>query len=446
MDMNVFMDRLLAAAKAEGLETAEIYYQSGESFEVQAMDGEMSAYEVSSSAGLSLRGTVNGRMGYASTQAFDEEAVGQLIEGVKESAALVETAEQDEIFAGEKEYPTLAPVTSDIDSVSAEKKLELCLAMEKLAREGDPRVTKADALIATNQYVLRIKNSYGLDLRDEGSSCVAYASAIAKDGESTAEGDDRFRGHNVADLDVQKVADGAVQDVLQQLHGEPVPTGEYRVIFETRAMRALLRTFAGVFSAENAQQNMSLLRGKEGEKIASDIVTLMDDPLYPGGFGSRAFDAEGSASRTKAVIDQGVLTTLLHNRKTAKKQGVQSTGNAVRGGYSGPVRVGPTNMFIKPGEKSLDELMADMGDGLVITGVSGLHAGANPTSGDFSLLSNGYTVEHGKRGRAVERVTVAGNFYELLKNIRAIGSDIELPPAGVDSPSVDVGTLKVSGK
>ena len=446
MDMNVFMDKLLEAAKAAGIETAEIYYRSGENFGTRARDGEVDSYEVSSSAGLSLRGVVNGRMGCASTEAFDDEAVAQLIEGVKESAALVESETQDEIFAGEKEYPALEQTTSDIGEVSAEKKLALCLELEKLAREGDSRVTKADAMLSTWKTTLRLKNSHGLDLTDESSGCRVYASAIAVDGESTADGSDHFRGHNVADIDVKKIAEGAVQDAIGQLHGEPVKTGEYRVILDSHAMTALLRTFSGIFSAENAQQNMSLLAGKEGTVIASEIVTLMDDPLYPGGFGSRPFDAEGSASRTKAVIDKGVLTTLLHSRKTAKKQGVQPTGNANRMGYSGTVRVGPTNMFIQPGEKSLEELMAEMGEGLVITGFGGLHAGANPVSGDFSLLSNGYTVEGGKRGRAVERVTLAGNFYEVLKNVRAIGSDLEMPPAGVDSPSVDIGTLKVSGK
>ena len=446
MDMNLFMDKLLAAAKAAGIETAEVYYQSSESFRTRARDGEIDDYEVSATEGLSLRGTVNGRMGYASTEAFDEEAVAQLIEGVKEAAALVETDEQDEIFAGEQEYPALEATESDIDGVSADEKLRLCLELEKLAHEGDERVTKADASMSTWKRTLRLRNSFGLNLTDERSGCMAYASAIAKDGESTGDGGERFRGHRVADLDVKKVAEGAVKDAIGQLHGEPVETGEYRVIFDRHAMTALLRTFSGVFSAESAQQNMSLLKGKEGTAIAAGIVTLMDDPLVPGGFGSRPFDAEGSASRTKAVIDKGVLTTLLHTRKTAKKQGVEPTGNASRNGYSGAVHVGPTNMFLKPGEKTLDELMAEVGEGLVITSLGGLHAGANPLSGDFSLLSNGYTIEGGKRGRAVERVTVAGNFYEVLKSIRAIGSDLELPLGGVDSPSVDVGTLKVSGK
>ena len=446
MDMNVFMDQLLAAAKAAGIETAEVYYQSSDSFETRARDGELDSYEVSSSAGLSLRGTVGGRMGYASTEAFDDEAIAQLIEGVKESAALVETEEQDEIFAGEQEYPTVEEVPSDISEVSADKKLALCLELEKLAREGDGRITKADAMLASWNRVRRLKNSYGLDLSSEGGACRVYASAIAKDGDSTSDGGEMLNSHSIADLDVKEIAASAVQDAIDQLHGEPVETGEYRVIFDRRAMGALLRTFAGVFSAENVQQKMSLLGGKEGTAVASEILTLMDDPLYPGGLNSRAFDAEGSASKTKAVIDKGVLTTLLHSRKTAKKQGVEPTGNANRMGYSATVHVGPTNMFIKPGEKSLEELMADVGDGLVITGLSGLHAGANPASGDFSLLSNGYTIEGGKRGRAVERVTVAGNFYEVLKNVRAVGSDLRQPLVGVDSPSVDVGTLKVSGK
>lgn len=444
MDKNIFMDRLLAAAKAAGIDTAEIYYQAGESFMTSVMDGEVDRYQVSASARLCLRGTVNGKMGYASTEAFDEEAIGQLVEGVKEAAALMENPEQDEIFAGEATYPTLEPVASDIADVSADDKLALCLELEKQARKGDPRVSKADAMLSTRTSVVRLKNSYGLDLTSENIGCVAYASAIAKEDLSVVEGGDRFRGHRVADIHPEIIAKKAVEDAIGQLHGEPVRTGEYHVILHRDAATALLRTFSGVFSAENAQQNMSLLAGREGSVVASEIVTLMDDPLIPGGFGSRTFDAEGTATRTKAVIDHGVLTTLLHSRRTARKQGVAPTGNRV--GYTGAVRVGPTNMFIQPGEKTLEELMANVGEGLVITEVSGTHAGANPVSGDFSLLSKGYTIKGGKRGRAVERVTLAGNFYAVLKSILAVASDLETPPAGVDSPSLDIGMMKVSGK
>ncbi len=446
MDMNLFIDQVLAAAKESGIDTAEVYYQAGDSFRAGAMDGEINQYQVSSSAGLSLRGTVDGRMGYASTQAFDGAAIRQLIEGVKESASLVESEEQDEIFAGDASYPDIPETPTDLKDVTPEEKLQFCLAMEKAAKDADPRIVKVShCTVSTGHSRIIIRNSYGLNLEDEGSSCAAYAYPIAKAEDRTASGGWAGAGMRFDALDPVAIGQKATEETVCQLGASPVPAGEYRVILRFDAMQSLLRTFCGVFSAENAQQNMSLLKGKEGETIASPAVTLMDDPLLPGGFGTQRFDAEGSASITKAVIDRGVLTTLLHSRKTAKKQGVKSTGNASRMGYSSPVRVAPTNMFFQPGEKTLAELMADVGDGLVITELSGLHSGANPTSGDFSLLSKGYTIENGHRGRSVEQITVAGNFYEVLKSIVAVGSDLDFTGSSIGSPSVDVGTLKVSG-
>ncbi len=448
MKMDQFIDRVLKAAKAAGIDTAEVYCTAGESFNASAMDGEINSYQVSSSAGLSLRGTWQGKMGYCATQAFDEAAIAQLIEGVKESAALVETDEQDEIFAGDAEYPTLPKSESDIADITAEQKLAFCLEMEKLAKDGDPRIAKIQrAMVRTGSSAVRIKNSYGLDLKDDGSYCMAYTAAIGRADGKTATGGWMKASTKFADLNAAEIAAKAVEDTVRQLGASPVPSGEYRVIFNNEAMQSLLQTFCGIFSAENAQSNMSLLAGKEGTAIASPAVTLMDDPLLPGAFGSQTFDAEGSASKTKAVIKDGVLTTLLHSRKTAKKQGVASTGNASRPSYTSPVRVAPTNLFFQPGEKDLDALMADVGEGLVITDLAGLHSGANPTSGDFSLLSKGYTIEGGKRGHAVEQITVAGNFYEVLKQITAVGSDLEFPGgSSIGSPSVDAGVLKVSGK
>lgn len=443
MDMNLFIDRVLAAAKEAGIDTAEVYYTAGDNFRAAALEGEIYQYQVSASANLSLRGMVNGKMGTCSTQAFDDAAIAQLVEGVKESAALIETDEQDEIFAGDAEYPELPETPTDIKETSAEAKLAFCLEVEKAAKAVDERVWKVESTVATGTSAVRMKNSYGLDLTEDGSYCVAYAEPIVKTEEKTVNGFCLQAGTEFAKLDAAQLAQKAVAETVCQLGAKPVPGGEYRVILRYDAMQALLQTFAGIFSAENVQQNLSLLGGKEGEKIASDAVTLLDDPLLPGGFGTQRFDGEGSASRTKAVIDGGVLTTLLHSRKTARKQGVETTGNAHRA--NGAIHVAPTNFFFKPGEKDLAALMADVGEGLVITELSGLHAGANPTSGDFSLLSKGYTIEGGKRGHAVEQITVAGNFYEVLKSIVAVGRDLDFSGSSIGSPSVDVGTLKVSG-
>ena len=431
MKVNEFLNEVLAAAKAAGIDPAEVYYHGGDSFNVSALDGEISDYKVASSCGVSLRGQYNGKMGSASTEAFDADAVRQLIDGVKESATLLETDEQDEIFAGEERYPTIEKEESDVATTSAEAKIEKCLKLEALAK----------AASSSSEVILR--NSYGLNLQDSGSYFVSYANLVARDGDSTAVNGKVAVSSRFDGIDPEKIAADAAKETLSQLNASPVPTGEYRVIFRYDAMQSLLQTFWGVFSAENAQQNLSLFAGKEGENVAADVVTIVDDPLMKGGLATSAFDGEGSASRTKKVVDSGKLTTLLHDRKTARKQGVASTGNAARVG--GRIMVAPTNLYIAAGEKSLDELMADVGNGVVITELAGLHAGANPSSGDFSLLSKGYTIENGKRGRAVEQITVAGNFYQLLKSICAVGSDLTFEGSSIGSPSVDAGTLKISG-
>ena len=191
---------------------------------------------------------------------------------------------------------------------------------------------------------------------------------------------------------------------------------------------------------------LSLLSGKLGETIAAPCVTLVDDPLRADCVGSRPFDDEGVPSHQHMLVENGVFRTFLHNLKTAKKAGVESTSNGSKADYSSPVRVAPSNLYFEPGVLSFDELLRQVGDGIVITEVSGLHAGANPVSGDFSLLSKGYTIKDGKRDQPLERITVAGNFYELLKNIRAFASDLRFPYGPMGSASADAGEMTISGK
>ncbi len=446
MDKNAFVEQLLLRAKESGLDTAEVFCSEKEEFSVMARSGDISDYQVSSSMGLGLRGTYKGKMGMSSTQAMDEAAIQQLIEGVKESAELSESAEQDEIFPGEDSYPAVEAAESDLDSVTAEEKLAAVMKLSEATASQDKRVDQVMyAFISTTKQTLLLRNSFGMNLTSTDQAWSAMTSAIAtRENGTKANGAYMDCGRKFSAFDAEKIAKETADRTVKQLDAAPVPAGTYRVIFFNEALCEMLATFSGMFSAENAQQGLSLLAGKEGETVASSAVTLMDDPLLKGGFASCPFDAEGSASRTKAVIENGVLKTLLHNRKTARKQGVETTGNAARS-YASGMTVAPTNLFFKPGDASLEELMATMGDGIVITDVSGLHAGANVISGDFSLVSGGYMVEGGKRGRSVEQITVAGNFYKLLENIKAVGNDLIFPGVGIGCPSVDVGTLVISG-
>ncbi len=445
--MEQFIQQVLAAAREAGITAAEIYLSSGDSFRAMCQQGQVNNYTVNSTRGLSLRGLYQGKMGYAATEAFDDEAVAQLVRGVKESAALIEDEDVQEIYPGDAEYPALNQYNPALDQVPEARKLQFVLDLEKCAKEKDPRIVQLTYdMLSTTSGQTRIANSYGLNLSFRDNLAVAVASALAKEGDRVSTGTGFAISRDFEALSVEKIAGEAVEEALFMLHAAPVPSGTYRAIIHSRCMPDLLGVFSDVFSAENAQKGMSLLAGKEGEVIAAPCVTLMDDPLLPGGLASRPFDAEGVAARPKAVIENGRLTTLLHNLKTARKAGVKTTGNAAKGGYAGTVEVAPSNFYLKPGEKSLEQLTAEMGEGLVITDVSGLHAGANAISGDFSLIAQGYTVKNGRKDQPVERITVAGNFYQLLKNIRAVGSDLCFPGSSMGSPSVDVGEIAVAGK
>ena len=221
------------------------------------------------------------------------------------------------------------------------------------------------------------------------------------------------------------------------------------VVMDKAAMRTMLATFAGVFSAEAAQKGLSLLGGKEGGNVAASAVTIWDDPSDGLGLAGMPFDGEGVPTQKKAVVENGKLNTLLYTLKSAKKAGKNTTGNAARASYMSIVGTAPTNFYIAPGKNTVEQLYQMAGNGVRIDELMGTHAGANPISGDFSLSCKGMKIENGKLTGPVEQITVSGNFYKLLEGIRAVGDDLWFGFPGVcsvGSPSVLVEGLSIAGK
>ena len=445
--MDQFLNKLMQNAKQAGIEACEAYIVMRDSFRATATEGEITEYKSNLTRGLGFRGLKNGRMGYAGTEAFDDEAIEQLVKGVLESAELCEDDDPVFLYEGSDEMPHLELCDDQLDTFTADEKIARVLEMEKCCKAADERVDRtAQQTVQTGRYTVRIVNSFGMDRSYTQDVSVMYGEATAKDGDSIAAA---FYGKGCREfdkLDPSEIGAETAKRAVENLNAHPVTSGRWRVIFQNDALCDLLSTFCGIFSAEVAQKGMSLLKGRVGETIAAPCVTLVDDPLLKDGLASRPFDDEGVASRTNTLIENGVFKTFLHNLKTAHKDGVQTTGNASKAGYSGAMRVAPSNLFFQAGSCSFDEMLAQAGNGLVITELSGLHAGANAVSGDFSLLAKGYTFQNGKRAEAVEQITVAGNFYELLKNVRQFSNDLLFPMGGVGCPSADVGELSISGK
>ena len=196
--------------------------------------------------------------------------------------------------------------------------------------------------------------------------------------------------------------------------------------------------------AENVQKNSSLFIGKIGEKVASSKVTIEDRPHEKGSLNAKSFDDEGVATYNKFLIKKGKLQGYMYNLTTAAKDGVESTGNAVRGGSK--MSVAPINLVLKPGKKLFDELVKEVGDGVYITEVQGMHAGMNSQSGNFSLQSTGFLIKDGKIDRPLDVITVSGNLVKLFSDISEVSKDTELLISGSICPSVLVKRIAVGGK
>ena len=417
----------------------EIYAVDGESFNVSVLDGKIDKYSVNTRTGISFRTKVNGKMGYSSTTGTDTDGIRRLVDSAIENAALIETPDEQFIFAGSEKYVYPKVYGKELEAFTAEDKIKFALELEKRALAADDRIIRVQACqVMSGSSTLIIKNSLGLDLCERSNFAGAYVAPIAKIGDKMNSGFGVTAGFAPGELDMDKAVRDGVKDAIDFCGAPSMPSCQSSIIFKNTALADMISTFDSIFSADNAQRGLSMLLNKEGTEIASPAVTLIDDSTVDFGFSSRAFDAEGVAGQRNVIIEGGVLRTLLYNLKTAKKAGKNSTGNASKGDYSSPVGTSTTNLILVPGETDFDSLCEKMEEGFVITDVSGLHAGANAATGDFSLLAQGYTVKNGKIDRAISGVTVSGNFYKLLTDIGTVGSDTYTNPFGasVSCPSV----------
>ena len=447
MNFDALKNTLVAALSEAGLTEYEIYYMSDESVSVDTLNKEVNSFSSSTSGGLCLRVAVDGKMGYASTELMTEAEMKELPERAKANAYATEKPDTVGIFAGSDHYDELTFKKAELLSAAELKDYAIKTGEALFAKDPSVKEGTSSRAISAGTTV-RLFNSHGVDLSlDCGINALIGEAVVGVNGENQQ--DYSFKNLTGEDT-VAEVVDEAVSDALAKIGAGFVDSGKYNVVISGNQMRSLLSVFSNAFSAKAVMDGMSRLKGLEGEKIAADIVTITDDPQREGNAVGTNFDAEGVATHRKSVVDAGVLKTFLHNRETALAMGKETTANASKAGYSSPIGIRPYSFAIEPGDKTQDELFAMAGDGIYITSFGGLHAGANPVSGDFSLQSAGFMIRDGKKCEAVKSFTLAGNFFDLLKNIAALGDKLERGVAtgftGFCSPDVFVPEMSVAGK
>ncbi|MGI6167203.1 MAG: TldD/PmbA family protein [Eubacteriales bacterium] len=447
IDFEELKAELIKAAAAAGIEQYEIYYQLIRDASAETLGEELSGFSFGVSGGICFRCIMGGRMGYAATELMNSGEMRELVIRALENSKQIENDDEVFIYPGSPKYGQKTREADVFPDAALLKNNALALQRNTYAKSNYVADGTQSQVFAFETET-RICNSMGLNLKNTAGATSGYTRAVVKvDGESADDYDFTLG----CELDrLLPLSERAVAGALAKIGAGEIDSGKYDVIIDGRQMQSLLAAFSSVFSGKSARLGLSLLAGKEGCEVASPCITITDDPFDPNCPMQTTFDAEGVAVYTKNVIEKGVLKTLLYDLTNAKKAGVESTGNASKGNYASTVGISPFCFSIRPGEYSLEQLFEMVSDGLYVTEIKGLHAGANHATGDFSVECAGFLVEGGRRGRPIKSFTIAGNFYGLLRSITHVGNKVEYGiPTGFTvfaSPAVLVRNISAAGK
>lgn len=427
---------LLARAAERGVD-AEVLGSETRELTLGSFEGELNELTHATRGGVGVRVVTGGKTGYAYSEELTDAALAWTLDEAIENAELQDDTDGF-LPAGD------AHGRSDLigEGLSADLAAKAAAIHEfETALRGDEHTKQVQMARYTERESSEVLGSTrGADGGYRNGYAVLVGSFIAQKGDSLKQGFDLALDKEFHALDPAATAQDMARRTGRLLGAEPLATGRYRTWFEPPVVAQLLSLLLVALSGKSLAEGKSRFRDKLGERVAASGITLIDDPTLDGGLASRPFDSEGTPARRTVLIDDGVLRSFLHSSATAAKAGHANTGHAARS-YKGSLGVAPSNLLLDPGDG------VTPGDGVIVTDVMGLHAGANPVSGDLSLQGFGLRVEGGET-RPVENFALSGNLFDMLRAVEGVGADTEWRPLGggvARVPMLEIETLSFGG-
>lgn len=401
-------------AKKSGAQDAWASVSRDRSVGYTYRDGKIEKVEESTSRGLGISVYVDGRYSTHSTTDLRPERLASFI---REAVALTKVLQPDPYRvipdpALFQNRPTsdLQRVDPAVSRLTREQREAWCAEMDAKAH-GDARVLSAESNLFSGESQGAAASSNGFSGTWDGSYLGYSVNTTVREGEDKRpEGSAHAVGRFVADLpEPTKIAELALRRALERLGSTKGPTVRATMVVDPEAAVSLVSRALGPNNAAAIQQGRSYLAGKLGQQVFGEKLTLTDDPLLPRGLGSRHFDGEGISAKRMPVIENGVLKNVYVDTYYGRKLGMTpTTGSA-------------SNRVLALGDKSLAELLTEVGDGIYVT--SWLGGNSDPTTGDFSLGLRGHRIENGKIGAPIGEMNVTGNLAALFKKLARVGND-----------------------
>ncbi len=437
---------LLAMAKQSGATEADVVIADGENLSVQVRLGAVDRLTKAREKRLGLRVFVDKRSACTSTSDFSTDSLHKL---VTQTCTLAKAVVEDQV-SGLPAADQMTKEQPDLDlyddtKLDTDKQIDLAKRAEAAALSADERITNsegADFDSSSGRVVLA--NSHGFIGAYRSSSYSMAVSPVATDPATGGMQRDSWYAvqRKFAKLDTpESVGIEAARRTVRRIGARKVGTKRVPVVFDQDMASGLLGNLCSAISGYSLYKGASFLIGQLGSRIASDHITIYDDGRMVGGLGSRPFDGEGLATRKNTIVEGGVLRSYLLDTYSGKKLGLPSTGNASRSVGESP-SVGPTNFYLVPGTKSVEEIIRTVKDGLYVTELIGF--GINMVTGDYSRGAAGFWIENGELAYPVEEITIAGSLKQMFKDIELVGSDLVFR-GRIASPTIKISEMMIAG-
>jgi PmbA protein len=444
IELNEVAQRL--AGEAAGGEGIEAYAEQTTRTGINAFEGEVERLTSASSNGVGVRVVRQGRLGYAYTADLSEDGLRRCL---AEARANLEVSTEDpgNVLPDAAPFEPLDGLfdTRQVD-VSPERKVQLALDLEARTRAANPKVSKVETASYGDAVVqVAIASSKGVNGSLALTRAWCYSTALASEDGQSQVGFGIDSARSIEDLDIGPVAAEAAERAVRLLGATKPPTRTVPVVFDRMVAPSLIGVLLAGLSAEAVQKRRSLFADKLGERVGAAGLDLVDDGRLLDGPGATPFDDEGVPTRRNVLLAGGVLQRFLHNTASAAREGARSTGNAARGSFKSTPGISAHNVFFEPGDKDQAGLLAQAGEGLLVQDMSGVHSGANPITGDFSVGVTGLWFRNGELAEPVREATVAAQLLEMLQGIVAVGSDLTWTTGSVGGSSLLIGQMTVAG-
>jgi PmbA protein len=437
-------DRVVAMARpGEQIEAVAV---RGLDTEIKVYEGDIESLSSAQAQGVGIRVIADGRQGFAYAGTLDDEVLAETLAEARDNATF---ATPDE-FLGLAEPDGVDKADLDLwrDELvdfPADEKVGLALELERAVRAADPRISGLESA----EYVdsiseAAIVTTSGIRSVSRDTGCYVATYAMAEENGETQTGFGFSVGRDPRELDVARAAGDAAQRATRLLGSTKPRSERVTVVLDPWVTAQFLGILAFTLNGESVLKGRSLFADRLGEEVASPLITLLDDPTDTRAFTATETDGEGLATRRNVLLRDGVLQMFVHNAYTARRMNTVSTGSAVRGFKSTP-SVGCMATTLVPGDKTQAQLIAEVGDGLLVQDVAGLHSGVNPISGDFSTGAEGLRIKGGEIADPVREFTIASTLQKMLKDVAAVGNDLEWLPMPAAGVSLVIRDVTVSG-